>query len=159
MNQALTRRAFIKAAAATTAGVALMNSHAEGRRPTEQGSDGSTRPNILWITTEDMSPHLGCFGDPIARTPNLDRLAETGVRYTRAFATCSICAPARSALISGMYAPTLGSHHMRSMVRRPNLKVLPEHLRKAGYYCSNNWKTSFFHMTPGRFLLWKTHLT
>lgn len=59
-------------------------------------SAASSRPNILWITCEDISPILGCYGDRYAHTPNLDRLAAEGTRYTRAFSAASVCAPARS---------------------------------------------------------------
>ncbi|MDA7633360.1 sulfatase-like hydrolase/transferase, partial [bacterium] len=54
------------------------------------------RPNILWLSAEDISSHIGCFGDPHAITPHLDRLATEGVRYTRAFTTAGVCAPCRS---------------------------------------------------------------
>jgi len=67
------------------------------------------RPNILWITCEDISPNLGCYGDTQAITPNLDRLAARGVRYTQAFAPTGVCATARSSLITGMYASSIGS--------------------------------------------------
>jgi uncharacterized sulfatase len=68
-------------------------------------ADPARRPNILWITCEDISPNLGCYGDAYAVTPNLDRLASQGVRYTSAFAPIGVCAPSRSSLITGMYAP------------------------------------------------------
>src|SRR5690606_26626540 len=61
------------------------------------------RPNILWISTEDMSPHLGAYGDRLARTPTLDRLAAESLRFTNAFATAPVCAPSRAAIITGMY--------------------------------------------------------
>src|SRR5438067_2527010 len=72
-------------------------------------AEPARRPNILWITCEDISPNLGCYGDSFAVTPNLDRLAAQGVRYNAAFAPIGVCAPSRSSLITGMYAPSLGS--------------------------------------------------
>ena len=54
------------------------------------------RPNILWLSAEDISPHLGCYGDPHAITPHLDQLAKEGTRYTHAFTTAGVCAPCRS---------------------------------------------------------------
>src|SRR5688572_13915490 len=97
------------------------------------------RPSILWITCEDTSPHLGCYGDPLAATPNLDALAKQSVRYTRAFAYTGVCAPSRSCLITGVYPLRLGSQHMRSTTRLPDVvKCFPEYLRGAGYYCTNN---------------------
>jgi N-sulfoglucosamine sulfohydrolase len=108
------------------------------------------RPNILWITCEYSSPErLGCYGSPVARTPNLDGLAASGVRYDRAFSTSGVCAPTRSAIITGMYATTLGSHHMRSTVQLPaHVKCFSEYLRQAGYYCTNNVKTDYNFATP-----------
>lgn len=102
------------------------------------------RPNILWITCEDISPNLGCYGDPYAVTPNIDRLASEGVRYTNAFATIGVCAPARSTIITGMFPPSIGTQHMRCQGQLPEgVRCYPEHLRQAGYYCTNNVKTDY----------------
>jgi arylsulfatase A-like enzyme len=102
------------------------------------------RPNILWVTLEDTSFFLGCYGDKFAHTPNIDRLAEEGARYTSAWATGSVCSPARSALITGMYVGQLGAGHHRSSVNIPDyVKGFPAYLRQAGYYCSNNSKTDY----------------
>ncbi len=101
-------------------------------------------PNILWISAEDISPAFGCYGDDYASTPNIDQLAENGIVYTQAFATAPICAPARSALITGRHAATLGTQHLRSDIPVPDsLMILPEYLRKAGYFTSNNSKTDY----------------
>jgi uncharacterized sulfatase len=105
------------------------------------GEPAPARPNILRITCEDMSPSLGCFGDLFASTPDLDRLAAGGVRYTAAFAPIGVCAPSRSTLITGMHAPSLGTHPMRCQGILPAyVRPFPEYLRQAGYYCSNNSK-------------------
>ena len=72
------------------------------------------RPNIVWISNEDMSPHLGVYGDALARTPTLDRLATQSVRFTRAFTTAPVCAPSRAAIITGMYQTSIGAQHMRT---------------------------------------------
>ncbi len=102
------------------------------------------KPNILWITAEDTSPDLGCYGNAYASTPNLDRFAQQGVRYTHAFATIGVCAPARSTLITGMYPPSIGTQHMRCNGRLPDtIKCFSEYLRQAGYYCTNNVKTDY----------------
>lgn len=107
------------------------------------------RPNILWITTEDISPNLGCYGDPDAATPTLDRLAAEGTRYTRAFSVAGVCAPSRSSLITGVFASSLGSQHMRCETTLPAaLRPLPALLRAAGYYCSNNVKEDYNFVTP-----------
>jgi len=107
------------------------------------------RPNILWITCEDISPHLGCYGDKYARTPNLDKLAAQGVRYTRAFAPASVCTPARSTLITGIFASSLGTQHLRGPQPLPaGVRCFTEYLRRAGYYCSNNAKEDYNFATP-----------
>jgi N-sulfoglucosamine sulfohydrolase len=102
------------------------------------------RPNILWLTAEDLSPHLGSYGDSYARTPVLDELANRSVRYTRAFATAPVCSPARSTLITGMYATSLGTQRLRSQFPvRPEIRGFSAWLREAGYHCSNNVKTDY----------------
>ncbi|MEO2031444.1 MAG: sulfatase-like hydrolase/transferase [Planctomycetaceae bacterium] len=74
----------------------------------------TARPNILWIVADDASPHIGCYGDTTIATPALDGLAAAGIRFTRAFVTCPVCSPCRSAMITGMYQTTFGAHHHRS---------------------------------------------
>jgi len=115
------------------------------------------RPNILWISTEDMSPHLGCYGDNTVRTPNIDKLAAQGVRYTSAFTTAAISAPCRAGIITGMYQTSIGCMHMRTTSYRRSadnplqftavpphyVKTFTEFLRTAGYYCTNNSKTDY----------------
>jgi arylsulfatase A-like enzyme len=102
------------------------------------------RPNILWITSEDNGPHLGCYGDKYSVSPNLDGLAAKGMRFKRAWSCAPVCAPARTAIISGMYPPSTGSEHMRSMASMPpGTRMYPEFLREAGYYCSNNSKEDY----------------
>ena len=102
------------------------------------------RPNILWLTSEDNGPQLGAYGDRFATTPNLDALARRGVRYTRAWSTAPVCAPARTALITGLYPSSLGAGHMRSLVPMPaGMMLFPELLRRAGYYTTNNVKEDY----------------
>jgi uncharacterized sulfatase len=102
------------------------------------------RPNILWLTAEDHGPHLGCYGDAYAKTPNLDALAARSVRFARCWSNAPVCAPARTTLISGMYPTSTGSEHMRSLVRpAAGTQAYPQLLRTAGYYCTNNTKTDY----------------
>ncbi|MCY1720293.1 sulfatase [Prolixibacteraceae bacterium Z1-6] len=101
-------------------------------------------PNILWLTSEDNSPFLGCYGDEFATTPNLDKLASEGFLYTHAYANAPVCAPARNTILTGVYACSNGSQHMRSYYPLSETVVpYPEYLRDAGYYCSNNSKTDY----------------
>jgi uncharacterized sulfatase len=111
----------------------------------------ASRPNLLWITSEDNGPHLGCYGDAYARTPNLDALAAKGTVYRNVWSTAPVCAPARTAIISGMYPNSTGAEHMRSEVRLPaGMKMYPQLLREAGYYCSNNSKEDYNLTKPGK---------
>ena len=71
------------------------------------------RPNLLWLIAEDLGPQLACYGTKEVWTPNLDRLAGEGVRYTRAFTTAPVCSASRSAFITGMYQTTIGAHNHR----------------------------------------------
>ncbi len=102
-------------------------------------------PNILWITSEDNSAYfLGCYGNEMATTPNLDKLATEGFRYTNAFANSPVCAPARNTIISGVYAASNGNEQMRSTyAKSDDVKLYPEYLRELGYYCTNNSKTDY----------------
>jgi N-sulfoglucosamine sulfohydrolase len=72
------------------------------------------KPNILWISVEDISPLLEVYGDKSIKTPNIDRLAKEGVVFTNAFATAGVCAPSRSSIITAMYPVSIGSHNMRT---------------------------------------------
>ncbi len=136
----LNRRDFIKTVGVSTAG-ALTAASLQGRGA--RAANGE-RPNILWITAEDVSPTLGAYGDAYATTPRLDRLAEEGVRYTRAYADAPVCSPARSTLITGNYAVSLGTQQMRSVFPIPGYMTgFPSKLREAGYYTSNNVKTDY----------------
>ncbi|HEY2252612.1 MAG TPA: sulfatase-like hydrolase/transferase [Planctomycetaceae bacterium] len=109
------------------------------------------RPNILWLSSEDHGPHLGCYGDKFATTPNIDRLAAKGTIYLHCWSCAPVCAPARTTIISGLYPPATGSEHMRSLVPYPAGKqMFPQFLRSAGYYCSNNSKEDYNLAQPGR---------
>jgi uncharacterized sulfatase len=127
-NNDLTRRAFTSLAAA---GGLARAAQAE-------------RPNILWLTCEDMGPEMGCYGDAYSNTPNLDRLASRGLRYDCAWSNAPVCAPARTTIISGVYPTCTGSEHMRSLLPMPaGMKMYPQYLREAGYYVSNNSKEDY----------------
>ncbi len=112
-------------------------------------SSADKRPNIVWITCEDISPNLGCYGDAFANTPTLDRLAEQGVRMTNAYGITGVCAVNRSCIITGNYSSTIGSQNMRSDVRLPkNIRCFSALLRDAGYYCTNKSKTDYNFPVP-----------
>jgi uncharacterized sulfatase len=131
----MNRREFLKAGA-VAASVAVLPGFlkaAEGRLP-----------NILWIVCEDINPNLGCYGDPNAVTPNLDKFAAESLRYLNCWSTAPVCAPARTSLITGVYPPSTGAEHMRSLVKKPAfIKMYPQILREAGYYCTNCAKEDY----------------
>jgi len=103
---------------------------------------GSNRPNILWVLSEDISPDLSCYGTPLVQTPNLDRLAGQGIRFTNAFTTAPVCSASRSAMITGMFQTTIGAHNHRSHrddgYKLPeSVKMITEYFRQAEYYTAN----------------------
>jgi len=102
------------------------------------------RPNILWLVAEDLPPRLGCYGDALARTPVLDRLAAEGVVFERCYAQ-PVCAPSRFTLVTGLPAAACGpAQHMRaSATLPPGVAGFPELLRRAGYHATNNAKTDY----------------
>ncbi len=130
------------------------------------------RPNFLFIVFEDMSPHIGAYGDPRARTPVLDDFASQSVLYENVFTTAGVCAPSRAALIVGMHQQSIGAQQMRALqgaklpdggrlpytaVPPPHVKAFPELLRASGYYTSNNGKTDYqfgLSITGGPFTIW-----
>ncbi len=113
--------------------------------------DAQERPNILWLSSEDNGPQIGAYGDAYATTPAIDGLAARGVRFTRAWAAAPVCAPSRTAIITGVMPQTTGGMHMRSDVPLPpHVRMFPALLRDAGYYTSNNVKEDYNHPTgPG----------
>jgi uncharacterized sulfatase len=114
-------------------------------------NEGPSKPNILWISHEDLGPIYGCFGDDYAQTPAIDALAAKSIKFTQTFSNAPICAPARSTLITGMYAVSLGTQHLRSDIPVPkSMKILPEVMKEAGYFTSNNVKTDYNFSHEGR---------
>jgi arylsulfatase A-like enzyme len=103
---------------------------------------GQEQPNILWIVGENLNLDLGIYGCAQVETPNLDRLGRGGMRFTHVFATSPVCAPSRSAFMTGMYQTTTDTHHMRSHreddYRLPEgVRPLTHRLNDAGYYTAN----------------------
>jgi len=153
MKTTITRRQFLSNLGLSVAGSFVL--------PYLNCSKSVDRPNILCITCEDISPYLGCYGDKVAKTPNLDQLAREGVRFTNVYSVSGVCAPSRAALITGMYPSAIGANHMRTnrkglpdnippyeAVPPIGVKCYTEYLRAAGYFCSNNAKTDYQFQTP-----------
>lgn len=119
------------------------------------------QPNILWLIAEDMSPYLASYGDSTVHTPNLDRLAAEGVRYSNVYSPSGVCAPSRAAIATGMYPSSIGANHMRTnshtditglppyeSVPPAEVKMFNELLRSKGYYCTNNSKEDYQFTVP-----------
>ena len=100
------------------------------------------RPNIVWIIPDDMSANFSCYGEPAIETPNVDRLAARGVKFTNAYVTAPVCSTCRSAFITGMYQTSIGAHHHRSgrgekKIQLPaHIDLVPKYFQDAGYYTS-----------------------
>ena len=104
------------------------------------------RPNILWLTCEDNNVNwVGCYGNPHADTPHIDRLASQGFQYMHCYANAPVCAPSRSTWITGIHALSMGTHPMRSRYPIPHdvIKYYPDLLKKAGYFVGNARKTDY----------------
>lgn len=80
----------------------------DSHTPTLESLKG--KPNILWVYVEDTNPWMSCYGDEVIKTPNIDKLASEGVMFNRAYMTSGVCSPTRSAIITGMYATSIGAH-------------------------------------------------
>lgn len=143
----MNRREFVKGLGASVLTVSGLPGSLPGGGVCSAGMR-SKRPNILWIVAEDMSPHFGCYGETTIETPNVDKLAAEGVRFDKAFVTCPVCSPCRSALVAGMYQTSIGAHQHRS--GRGTEKIyLPKHVRltprlfqQGGYYTCNGSGTN-----------------
>lgn len=103
------------------------------------------RPNILWITIEDWSPDLSCYGTKGIHTPHVDQLASEGIRYERAFTTSPVCSTSRSAMMTGFHQNYIGAHQHRTADKQPlpyGIKPIPHLFAEAGYYTVlMSWKT------------------
>lgn len=140
MNKTATQTFFVLFLVASCSAIVCSGKRAEAAQQ---------RPNILWLSCEDISSHLGCYGYERATTPNLDRFAQQGVLFRNAFATAGVCAPCRSAIITGMYQSSLGTQHMRCSAKLPShIQPFPIYLRNAGYYCTNNSKQDYQFKAP-----------
>src|SRR5262245_22005076 len=106
------------------------------------GPGQAARPNVVWFVVDDMSTNFSCYGEKLIETPNVDRLAREGTRFSRAFVTAPVCSPSRSAFITGMYQTSIGAHHHRShrddgYRLPPGVRLLTDWFRDAGYFTAN----------------------
>lgn len=109
-------------------------------------ASAADKPNILWLTCEDNNVNwVGCYGNPFADTPNIDKLAKEGFQYMHCYSNAPVCAPQRSTWITGIHAISMGTHPMRSRYPIPHdkIKYYPDLLKQAGYYVGNARKTDY----------------
>lgn len=135
----LNRRQFL-IQSLTVAGATARQAQGDVRGAVEKATAGS--PNILFILAEDIGPQLSCYGEPLISTPHLDRLAARGTRFTQCFTTAPVCSASRSAIMTGMYATSIGAHNHRtwSWNKRPlpaGVVTLTDYFRAAGYFTCN----------------------
>ena len=144
MNSTISRRKFLStmAAAPLVSGVKLFGNES-------RNASRKKNPNILWIVVEDINPFFGCYGYENS-TPNVDRLAKNGVRFTNAFMPAPVCSPCRSALITGMMPTSIGVHNHHSSRKKETaiylpeeIKTIPELFKQAGYFTFNQGKDDY----------------
>lgn len=125
------RRHFLKTSALATAALSTSFLARCGEK---------SRPNILWLISEDTSPDFACYGNKLVKTPHVDNLAQEGIRFENAFATCPVCSPSRSAFMTGMYQNFIGAQQHRTFEKKPlpaPVQVITHYFRQAGYFVSN----------------------
>ncbi len=120
-------------AAALTIAAPFLNLRAQNR---------NDRPNILWILGDDLGPQLGCYGHPLTHTPNADRIASEGARFTHCFTTAPVCSASRSAWNTGVYQTATNTHNHRSHRQDgfelpAGVALVSHRLADAGYFTAN----------------------
>ena len=135
--------------------IALGASQGLGAEPVSSPADtprrslGSKSPNVLLICIDDLKPRLGCYGDPMAKTPSIDRLAKRGVRFDQAYCNQAVCSPSRNALLTSLRPQTLGIYDLQTNFRKgsPEAISLPQHFKSQGYHTQSFGK--IFHVGHG----------
>lgn len=102
---------------------------------TGEAAAPARKPNVLFMVSDDLNTYLGCYGDPLAKTPNLDKLAARGVRFEKAYCTFPLCGPSRNSFLTGLYPNSSGIVENSQIFRQtiPKHVSLPQAFRQAGY--------------------------
>lgn len=103
--------------------------------PITSAAAAEKKPNVLLICIDDLKPALGCYGDPLAKTPNIDRLAARGTLFEKAYCNQAVCSPSRNALLTGLRSQTIGIYDLATNFRKavPDATTLPQHFKQQGY--------------------------
>jgi len=130
-NGNFNRRDFLRTVGLSAASVAIQGCTSAANQSTNQNY--KDKPNIVLFLADDQSiDDVGCYGNNVIRTPNMDRLAKEGLRFNLAFTSTAMCSPSRSALYTGLYPHRNGSHPNHSRIK-PGIKTLPYYLKSLGY--------------------------
>ncbi|MEQ8784752.1 MAG: sulfatase [Pirellulaceae bacterium] len=103
-----------------------------------RSAEEAKRPNVLFLISDDLNTFLGCYGDPRAKTPNIDRLAERGVRFETSYCQFPLCGPSRNSMLTGLYPNSTGIHRNQQIFRQtiPSHISLPQAFRRDGYFAA-----------------------
>lgn len=105
-------------------------------QPLAQGLRSRRRKNILFIAVDDLRPELGCYGHPMVKTPNIDRLADQGLLFERTYCQQAVCAPSRASLLTGKRPDTTKVYDLKTHIRTtmPDVVTLQQHFKNSGYF-------------------------
>jgi arylsulfatase A-like enzyme len=116
--------------------------------PEPSSSSSAQRPNVLFVSIDDLRPDLGCYGNRDIRTPNLDEFAKRATIFTRAYCQAAVCAPSRASVMTGLRPDTTHVWDLRGKFRinMPDVVTMPQHFHKHGYYTVSMGKIFHNHM-------------
>ncbi len=141
MMEPCNRREWLKrfaGAAALTLAPGLSHS-VQSLAAAAANSSAGIKRNVLFIAVDDLKPLLGCYGDNLIKTPNIDKLAAQGLRFNFAYCQQAICAPSRFGILTGMRPATLGIYDLGTNLRdkHPDVVTLPQLFKQHGWHAES----------------------